>query len=48
MTPEEGRQALRHATGILRMEQVRRVRQYERLDIRQPGDQKFLSLAKNR
>src|SRR5262245_11482471 len=45
MTSEECRQASRHRAWILHVQQVRRVGEDESLDIRQPGEQKFLSLT---
>ena len=44
MTGEEGRQPLSHATGILHLQQVRRVGKDEGRDIGQPREQQFLSL----
>src|SRR5262245_29174982 len=48
MTSEESRQAGRHRAWILHMQQVCRVGESESLDLRQPGEQKFLSLAPDR
>jgi hypothetical protein len=48
MTSEESRQARRHRAWILRVQQVRRVRENESLDFRKPGEKKFLPLAEDR
>jgi hypothetical protein len=48
MTSEESRQARRLHAWILHVQQVRRVRENESLDFRQPGEQKFLPLAEDR
>src|SRR5262245_54372722 len=48
VTGEEVRQALGHAARVLCVEQVRRVWQVERLDVRQPGEQQVASLREGR
>jgi len=48
MTSEESRQARRHHAWILHVQQMRRIRENESLDFRQPGEQKFLPLAEDR
>ena len=45
VTVEEGGQSLGHAVGILHLQQVCRTGKDEGLDVLQPGNQEFLSLA---
>ena len=46
VTGEEGIQAGRQAAGILQVEQVPRIGEDERLDVRQPLEKQFLPLMK--
>jgi hypothetical protein len=45
MTGKEIRERVRHALGILNLQQMRGIRQHERLDIRQPVEQQVMPLA---
>jgi hypothetical protein len=47
VTREESSQSLRHAAGILHVQQVRRIGKDERLDVREPCEQEFPSFAED-